>query len=171
VAREGEDVEGLDEEFQYHLSRGSDLLGRGNAEGALEPLERGLTLRPRDPKVLALLGQAHYRVGRFEAAAVAWRRLVDDNPAEAGARVNLGLALLKARTFPEAIRQLEIALDLNPDHRKAMGYLGLALLESGDALRAIWLPMENWPSTSWRRASRSAAKTCSTLSTYVSRVK
>ena len=34
------------------------------------------------------------------------------------------------------MRQLEIALDLNPEHRKAMGYLGLALLESGHVARA-----------------------------------
>jgi uncharacterized protein (AIM24 family) len=34
------------------------------------------------------------------------------------------------------VKQLEIALDLNPDHKKAMGYLGLALLESGNLTRA-----------------------------------
>ena len=49
---------------------------------------------------------------------------------------NLGLACLKARRLLDAVRQLEIALDLHPDHRKAMGYLGLALLEAGDAARA-----------------------------------
>lgn len=131
-----EDVEGLDEEFVFHLTRGAQLLGRGEVEEARADLERALGLRPRDPKVLGLLGQAFYRQGQFEQAAVAWQRLVDDNPVEAGARVNLGLACLKARRLPEAVRQLEIALDLHPDHRKAMGYLGLALLESGDAARA-----------------------------------
>ena len=35
-----------------------------------------------------------------------------------------------------AVKQLEIALDLNPEHKKAMGYLGLALLESGNLTRA-----------------------------------
>jgi Flp pilus assembly protein TadD/uncharacterized protein (AIM24 family) len=132
---EGE-VEGLDEEFQYHLTRGSELLGQGELEGARHSLEKALDLRPHDPQLLALLGQAFYRQGQFEQAAVAWQRLVDDNPVEPGARVNLGLACLKARRYPDAIRQLEIALDLNPEHRKAMGYLGLALLESGHVARA-----------------------------------
>ncbi len=136
MAGVSEDVEGLDEEFVFHLTRGAQLLGRGEVEEARADLERALGLRPRDPKVLGLLGQAFYRQGQFEQAAVAWQRLVDDNPVEAGARVNLGLACLKARRLPEAVRQLEIALDLHPDHRKAMGYLGLALLESGDAARA-----------------------------------
>jgi uncharacterized protein (AIM24 family)/thioredoxin-like negative regulator of GroEL len=131
-----DEVEGLDEEFVFHLTRGAQLLGRGEVEEARADLERALGLRPRDAKVLGLLGQAFYRQGQFEQAAVAWQRLVDDNPVEAGARVNLGLACLKARRLQDAVRQLEIALDLHPDHKKAMGYLGLALLESGDAARA-----------------------------------
>ena len=50
--------------------------------------------------------------------------------------MNLGLAFLKGKRHPDAVKQLEIALDLNPDHKKAMGYLGLALLESGNLTRA-----------------------------------
>jgi uncharacterized protein (AIM24 family) len=132
----GEEVEGLDEEFLFHLNRGSDLLSRGDAGAARTSLERALELRGKDAKVLSLLGQAHYKLGRFDDAAIAWERLVDDNPVEPGARVNLGLAFLKAKRYPEATRQLEIALDLNPEHKKAMGYLGLALLEAGDAAAA-----------------------------------
>jgi uncharacterized protein (AIM24 family) len=131
-ARDADEVEGLDEEFLFHLNRGSELLGKGDAEGARASLERAAELRAKDAKVLGLLGQACYRLGRFDDACAAWQRLVDDNPTEPAARVNLGLASLKARRYPDAVRQLEIALDLNPDHRKAMGYLGLALLEAGD---------------------------------------
>jgi uncharacterized protein (AIM24 family)/thioredoxin-like negative regulator of GroEL len=137
VARTGGDeVEGIDEEFLFHLNRGSDLLLRGNADPAKTSLERALELRPKDAKALGLLGQAYYKLARFEDAARVWQRLVDDNPVEPGARVNLGLAFLKAKRHPDAVKQLEIALDLNADHRKAMGYLGLALLESGNLTRA-----------------------------------
>jgi thioredoxin-like negative regulator of GroEL/uncharacterized protein (AIM24 family) len=132
----GDEVEGLDEEFVFHLNRGADLLARGEAEPASAALERALALRSKDAKVLGLLGQAFYRLGRFDDATIAWQRLVDDNPVEPAARVNLGLAFLKGKHYPEATKQLEIALDLNPDHKKAMGYLGLALLEAGDAKRA-----------------------------------
>lgn len=139
MARRGgrdDEVEGLDEEFLFHLNRGSDLLARGNADAARVSLEKALELRPKDAKVLGLLGQAFYKLGQYDDATIAWQRLVDDNPVEPAARVNLGLAFLKAKQYPEATRQLEIALDLNPDHKKAMGYLGLALLEAGDAARA-----------------------------------
>ena len=128
----GDEVEGLDEEFLFHLNRGSDQVARGDADPARASLERALELRPKDPKVLGLLGQAYYKLSRFEEATKVWQRLVDDNPVEPSARVNLGLASLKAKRYLDAAKQLEIALDLNPEHKKAMGYLGLALLESAD---------------------------------------
>lgn len=137
VARSpGDEVEGIDEEFLFHLNKGSDLLLRGEAEQARGSLERALELRRKDAKVLSLLGQAYYKLSRFDDAARVWQRLVDDNPIEPAARVNLALACLKGKRHADAVKQLEIALDLNPDHRKAMNYLGLALLESGNLTRA-----------------------------------
>jgi uncharacterized protein (AIM24 family) len=134
--RSGGEVDGIDEQFLFHLSRGSDLLLRGDAEAARVALERAEALRSKDSKVLGLLGQTYYKLSRFDDAARVWQRLVDDNPIEPGARVNLGLAFLKARRHLDAVKQLEIAVDLNPEHKKAMGYLGLALLESGSPSRA-----------------------------------
>jgi uncharacterized protein (AIM24 family)/thioredoxin-like negative regulator of GroEL len=135
-AGEPDELEGEDEELVFRLARGSELLAKGEAEPARAVLERALELRPKDVKVLGLLGQAYYRLSRFDDAARAWQWLVHESPVEPGARVNLGLALLKAKRYPEAVKQLEVVLDLAPEHRKAMGYLGLALLESGDAARA-----------------------------------
>ncbi len=131
-----DDVEGLDEEFLYHLNRGGDLLAQGELEPARAALTRARQLRPRDPKALGLLGQSLYKLGRFDDAIEVYGKLVDESPVEAAARVNLGLANRKAKRHAQAVRQLEIALDLNPDHRKAMGYLGLAWLEQGHVARA-----------------------------------
>jgi uncharacterized protein (AIM24 family) len=121
----------LEQEFQRLLASGGESAARGDLEQAREALEDALAIRSRDPQVLGLLGQVFYRLARYDDAAIAWQRLVDDNPVEPGARVNLGLAWLKARQYEEAIKQLRIALDLNPEHRKAAGYLGLAWLEVG----------------------------------------
>ncbi|OFX22438.1 MAG: hypothetical protein A2V77_23040 [Anaeromyxobacter sp. RBG_16_69_14] len=126
-----EDVEGLDEEFLYHLNRGADFLAKGELESARSALARTRALRPKDPKALGLLGQSLYKLGRLDEAIGVYERLVDETPVEAAARVNLGLAYLKGKRHAQAVRQLEIALDLNPDHKKAMGYLGVAWLEQG----------------------------------------
>ena len=53
----GEEVDGIDEEFLFHLNKGTDLLARGEADAARASLERALELRPKDVKVLGLLGQ------------------------------------------------------------------------------------------------------------------
>ena len=129
-------VEGLDDELVFRVNRGAELLARGEFEAARESLSRARELRPKDPQVLGLLGQALYKLGRYPEAVEAYAQLVDESPVEAAARVNLGLASLKAKRHADAVRQLEIALDLNPEHRKAMGYLGLAWLEQGDFGRA-----------------------------------
>ena len=121
----------LEADFKRLLAHGGEAASRGELDLAREALEDALAIHSRDPQVLGLLGQVFYRLGRYEDAAIAWQRLVDDNPVEPGARVNLGLAWLKARQYDEAVKQLKIALDLNPDHRKAAGYLGLAWLELG----------------------------------------
>lgn len=129
-------VEGPDDEFLHHVSRGAALLADGEPAPARASLSRALELRPRDPQALGLLGQAWYRLGRFDEAVETYGRLVEVAPGEAAARVNLGLASLKARRQGEAVGHFEAALALNPGHRKAMGYLGLAWLEAGDVARA-----------------------------------
>jgi uncharacterized protein (AIM24 family) len=131
-----DDVEGLDEEFLYHLNRGADFLAKGELEPARSALARTRELRPKDPKALGLLGQSLYKLGRLDEAIEVYERLVDETPVEATARVNLGLAYLKGKRHAQAVRQLEIALDLNPDHKKAMGYLGVAWLEQGKLVDA-----------------------------------
>jgi uncharacterized protein (AIM24 family) len=127
-----EEVTSVDEEFRRHLAVGSERLATGDADGAREPLRRAASRLPGDGMSLGLLGQACYRAGLFDEAAAAYGRLVEENPAEVAARVNLGLAWLKGGKQADAVEQFSIALDLDPEHRRAMGYLGLALLESGD---------------------------------------
>ena len=68
-AGDPDEIEGQDEEFLFRLSRGSDLLAKGEADAARAALERALELRPKDVKVLGLLGQAYYRLSRFDDAA------------------------------------------------------------------------------------------------------
>jgi len=127
-----EGVAPIDEELQHHLSVASERLAAGDAEGARERLRRAAARLPGDGTSLGLLGQACYRAGLYEEAAAAYGKLVEESPVEVSARVNLGLAWLKGGKQAEAVKQFSVALDIEPDHRRAMGYLGLALLESGD---------------------------------------
>ncbi|MFL5261819.1 MAG: tetratricopeptide repeat protein, partial [Anaeromyxobacteraceae bacterium] len=87
-----DEVEGQDDEFLFRLTRGADLLAKGDLEAARAALGRARELRPSDPQVLGLLGQSLYKLGRFDDAAELYELLVVESPIEAAARVNLGLA-------------------------------------------------------------------------------
>ena len=50
--------------------------------------------------------------------------------------MNLGLVHLKSGRFEDAIRELSAAVDLEPDHRRAQNYLGLAYARVGDYAQA-----------------------------------
>jgi len=146
---QGEEVEGQDEEFLFHLTRGSELLARGESEPARASLERALELRAKDAKVLGLLGQAYYRLARYDDAGKVWQKLVDDNPVEPSARVNLGLARLEVEEHSGAIEALGRALRLGLTDPVAQMMARYGLLVSfrarGDTAQAV---------REWRRLRR-----------------
>ena len=73
-----------------------------------EVADAGLELAPRDAKALGLIGQALYRQGLFEQAAVAWQRLVEtvrrvaDKAEAVGQTVVIETHLLTILESPEA---------------------------------------------------------------------
>ena len=71
-----DEVSGLDEEFQAHLDLCAELLARGDADAAQKSLARAAELRRDDPKTLGLLGQALYRLGKFDESAALFGKLV-----------------------------------------------------------------------------------------------
>ncbi|WP_309888723.1 tetratricopeptide repeat protein [Archangium sp.] len=126
----------VDEEFLKHLYRGGELLAQGNAGEARSFLERAHQLQPRNEKGRNLLGLAYFKLGLFDRAAELYEALVRDNPVDATLRVNLGLVYLKTNALQRAMREFETATDLQPDHKKAHNYLGLALAQAGEYGRA-----------------------------------
>jgi tetratricopeptide (TPR) repeat protein len=125
-----------DEEFLNQLYRGSELLAQGKAHEARQHLERAHQLQPRNEKSQNLLGLAYFKLGLFDRAAEVYEGLVRDNPVDATLRVNLGLVYLKTNALQRAMREFESATDLQPDHKKAHNYLGLALAQAGEYGRA-----------------------------------
>ena len=66
-----------------------------------------------------------------------WLDTVNKRPNNPRAHENLGVALERAGRLPEAIRQFEIALQINPDAIKANNNLGIALGEAGRLDEAV----------------------------------
>lgn len=125
-----------DEEFLAQLYKGGELLAAGKVSDAKDHLERAYQLHPKNEKAQNLLGLSYFKLGLFERASEIYELLVNDNPVDPTLRVNLGLVYLKTNALPRAIREFETATDLQPDHKKAHNYLGLALAQAGDYARA-----------------------------------
>ena len=129
------------EDFLFHLSRGSELLMQNRVVEAKEELEHALSFQPRDSQSQDLLAGVYFRLGVYPTAIEIWRRILHDFPDDPVLHVNLGLCFFKTGQPDEARDHLMRALELDPDHERAYGYLGLVLWRQGklDAARDAFL--------------------------------
>ena len=87
--------------------------------------------------------QAHYVAGltaksqnRPADALAAFRRVLELDPDDAGARINLAQVLMQQRQHAEAIGLLRRAIEIEPHNQTASYVLGTALRQSGDVAAA-----------------------------------
>jgi hypothetical protein len=120
------------EDFLFHLYRGSELLQENRVLEAKEELEFALTMQPLDPKGQDLLGAVYFRVGLYPRAIQIYEGLATQFPRDVSVRINLALCYLKTGQPELARRTLQDAVQLNPQHKRAWGYLGLALQNLGE---------------------------------------
>jgi uncharacterized protein (AIM24 family) len=114
------------EDFLFHLYRGSELLQDNRVHEAKEELERALHLQPRDTKGQDLLAVVYFRLGLYARAIQIYEQLRRRNTNDTALLLNLALCYLKTGQPQLARRDLEHLLTLNPNHARAWGYLGLA---------------------------------------------
>lgn len=125
-----------EEEFLFHLSRGSELLVENRVERAKEELERALRYQPHDEKGQDLLASVYFRLGLYPRAIEIWDRLARLHPADLALRVNLGLVLLKTGQPEDARAHFQRATEIDPHHARAYRYLGLAEWRCGQLDKA-----------------------------------
>jgi uncharacterized protein (AIM24 family) len=120
------------EDFLFHLYRGSEMLQENRVLEAKEELEYALTMQPRDAKGQDLLAAVYFRLGLYPRAISIYEQLAKQFPRDTSLKVNLALVYLKTGQ-PEAARaELHDVVRINPNHRRAWGYLGIAHEKIGD---------------------------------------
>ncbi len=124
------------EDFLYHLYRGSELLQDNRVLEAKEELEQALTMQPADAKGQDLLGAVYFRLGLYPRAIQIYEGLEAQFPGDVSIKINLALCYLKTGQPEPARRVLRDVVHINPEHKRAWGYLGLALQKLGELEQA-----------------------------------
>jgi len=126
----------VQEDFLFHLYRGSELLQENRILEAKEELEFALTMQPLDAKGQDLLGAVYFRLGLYPHAIQIYEALEKQFPKDTSIKTNLALCYLKTGQAALARRPLQDAVRLQPEHKRAWGYLGLAHQKLGELEQA-----------------------------------
>ena len=115
-----------------YIEKGWSLISLGDYAGAIQSLEKALSLSPGEIQAQSLLGWAQMLHEDYDDALGTFSRVLMKEPANALARINVGYICLKKRIFGEAIEHLSKAIRLDNDRKATLYahyYLGLVYLE------------------------------------------
>jgi tetratricopeptide (TPR) repeat protein len=110
--------------FLTHLNKGREAYEARRFTEAERELEEAYLLRPRDQKVLNLLGLTYFKQERFDKAEEVYLKLVAESPDASTLHYNLGLIHFKLERLEEAESSFLKALELSGENPKIRFYLG-----------------------------------------------
>ena len=107
------------------------FFGRGNIYSAGEGLQMKKMLSSADPEEVKRAGNEQYKKGSFQEALTLYDRAVQLAPHKASYRSNRAAALTGMGKIPEAVRECEEAIKLDPTYFRAHQRLASLLLRLG----------------------------------------
>ena len=110
--------------FLAHYNKGKEAFEARRLDEAERQLEEAYLLRPRDPRVLNLLGLVYFRSEKLDKAEEVYRKLIAESPDAHTLHYNLGLVCFKLNRLPDAESSFLKALELTRDNPKIHFYLG-----------------------------------------------
>lgn len=106
----------------------------------INDLEAKIKQNPDDQKSLLELAHLKNDSGLFEAAIQNYKAYLKKNPSDADARVDMGVCYFNLKDYPNAIKEMETALNYVPDHQIAHLNLGVVNLSAGNLAKSKeWL--------------------------------
>jgi uncharacterized protein (AIM24 family) len=110
--------------FLAHYNKGKELFEARKLEEAERQLEEAYLLRPRDPRVLNLLGLVYFRGEKLDKAEEVYRKLIAESPDAHTLHYNLGLVCFKLGRLEDSESAFLKALELTQGNPKIHFYLG-----------------------------------------------
>jgi tetratricopeptide (TPR) repeat protein len=114
------------------IEKGWSLISLGDYGGAIQALTKALSLSPGNLRAESLLGWAQMLHEEYDAALATFHEVLNKEPTNSLARINVGYVCLKKQMFGEAIEHLSKAIRLDNDKKATLYahyYLGLVYLE------------------------------------------
>lgn len=116
---------------------GAELLREGQADAAIDELERVIASDPKNEYAFYFLGAAHFERGRFEKAMKAYLSALELAPGYLGALVHLGHTLRMMGKHGEALRVGREALERSPEDGDALHLVALVHYGRGEKAAAV----------------------------------
>ena len=115
-----------------HIEKGWSLISLGEHAAAEDVLQKALALVPGDTQAESLLGWAQMLQEKYDDALLNFQRVLQREPHNSLARVNVGYICLKKGIVGEAIEHLSRTIRLDNDRKATLYahfYLGLLYFE------------------------------------------
>lgn len=122
---------GTEDAADAHYLLAKVSLTKGLADAAEPELEKAVQIRPNFPQAWSDLGQVRKGLSDNAGAFAAFRRAVEQNPADPVAAYRLGSQYLSQGDAHSAIIYLQKARELNPQDQSVLNALQLALRKDG----------------------------------------
>jgi tetratricopeptide (TPR) repeat protein len=125
--------------FDAQLALGRALFSVGDDTGAVRAFRAAVALKPSDTQASFFLATTLEHSGDDEAALATYRELIVRQPRTTEGHLGLGVLLLKrgGRETDQGIKELQRALEINPNLYEARITLGRSLVTLGRAGDAI----------------------------------
>jgi tetratricopeptide (TPR) repeat protein len=121
------------------FTRGTELLAKGDTEGAIQAYQALLKNHPERIDARSNLGAAYARLGRYEDAVQQYQKALQFDPENSAIRFNLGLAYYKAAQFLPAATELAKVVASQPDNTNPVLILADCYLSLGEYKDVIGL--------------------------------
>jgi tetratricopeptide (TPR) repeat protein len=127
------------EHFDAQFTLGRALYGAGDDASASRAFRAAVALRPEDARARFFLATALERAGDDAGALAAYRELATRQPRAPEGHLGVGVLLVKrgGAEADEGVRELERALQINPNLYEARVTLGRFLVARGRAADAV----------------------------------
>jgi tetratricopeptide (TPR) repeat protein len=128
---------GAEARRQSYIERGQEYFAKGDYSRATVEFRNAMQVMPKDPQARILAGEAVERMGRYREAAGLFQSVIESNPENVRARVDLGQMYCFGHVPLQALKLIVPALAKHPDNAQLLTVRALARSELKDYADAL----------------------------------